>query len=357
MTPDTNRADGTSACTAEDLEEVHEFQTKAHGGTYALDTSRFSWLFGGSAPGSDASDGAFSFWITRRGGRIVGTIGSIPFHLKVGDRTLRAAWGVEFMILPEWRGTAVGEEITAERKRHLQVSCGLGMSEAGHRAASRRSSVDMGGMPLYTALLTPDAVIDLLRPHARLARAARPLAAIAAWLVGALCRLRSTGSRLASISEFDERADHLWRQASPAYPVLARRDAAWLRWRFDQCPDRRLYQRYYLTRRGRLAGYVVTRDTTWSERPALTVVDYFAAPRDLGALFATVVTSARRRGAGVVLCQTLIPRRAFSLRWVGLVRRRARTRSTVWTAEGEPLASLVSDPSNWFLTAADSDVD
>jgi hypothetical protein len=159
------------------------------------------------------------------------------------------------------------------------------------------------------------------------------------------------------IEEFDRQVDGLWEDVSPAYTVIGRRDATWLRWRFDQCPDKGSYRRYYLMAGDRVVGYLVLRPTEWNQEPTLTIVDYLAAPRDLAALFGRAVLVARRHRVTALRCHTLNYQAHFALRSLGFLRRGDGVRFLVYMSDTDLMREAVLNPNNWFLTAADSDVD
>jgi hypothetical protein len=172
-----------------------------------------------------------------------------------------------------------------------------------------------------------------------------------------MCRLRTRAFKLDLVDTFDERADALWEDASSGYQVISRRDATWLRWRFDQPPVREEYRRYYLSDGERVIGYLVLRPTNWNDQPVLAIIDYLAAPRRLAALFGCAVMEARRRGVTVLHCQTRNRRARRTLHTLGFVSRTSNTRFVVLVPDGDPGRETVLNPDNWFLTVADSDLD
>lgn len=66
------------------------------------------------------------------------------------------------------------------------------------------------------------------------------------------------GCRFELVSEAGADFDDLFRRAAPAYRFLVRRDAAWLRWRYLQCPDRD-YAVVALRKWRRLIGWIAFR--------------------------------------------------------------------------------------------------
>lgn len=353
--PAASPADGPSPCTVDDLADLERFQLRMYGaGARQLEAGRTRWLFADN-PCRDGE--ALCLWIFRRFGEIVAARGSIPFVLQVGDEGVSASWSVDVVADPQVRGTGVADELSRSARRPFRVVCGLDLSEAGYRFALRQGFTDLGMMPLQFWLADWRTFDRCFPTSRRLTRSVRPLARFLTAVTWSACRVRALGTRLEAVDRFDRRVDDVWSDASAAYPVVARRDATWLGWRFDAHPRRDEYRRFYLTRRARVVGYVVIRSSAWNGLPAVEVVDYLAAPRSLAALFAGVAAVGRREGVAAVLCSTLNRRGRTAFRSLGFVRRWSGTRFLAAVGAGDPVAPSVTDARQWFLTAADSDVD
>jgi GNAT superfamily N-acetyltransferase len=347
---------GVSRCREEDIAALRDFQAQMYGEQHwLLDQARFEWLFvrhpyrSGQGP---------AIWICRRHGQIVGTEAGIPFALHVGGERYEAFWGIELMVAQPWRGQGVGPAVSKALRSASKAACGLSLSGGARRLLVRTGSTDMGTMPMYVRLT--DA-----RGYGKSQRAAHPVwAAIvpvvrpALWLLDRICDVRSRELELLPVDAFDSRADVIWRRASPSYRILSRRDTAWLQWRFDDSPDRLDYRRFYVVHDHELVGYVVLRRTIWSNTPALAIVDYLIPPHHIAATLARVTRIARAEHVSVLLCNTLNPRARRPLRSVGFLRRRNQGfQFVVYTPDDDGVTQLMRNPSQWFLTSADSDIE
>jgi len=347
-----------SRCTDAELDELQVFQRRVYGdASPVLDPERARWLFGRNPA---VSPGELAIWIARHNGAIVGTHASIPVRLELGDQECQAQSGVDVLADPAWRGKGVMDPLVAAVVAGYRVWCLLGMTEEGYRFALRLGSVPLGTVPVYAHLIEPQAVLSeaaLSRPWLR---AAIPFTWVAGALGGLASQLRGIGADPVAIDAFDERADAIWRDASPSYRLITRRDATWLRWRFDDGPYRDRFRRWYVVRGKRTVGYFVLRLRRWHGEAAYTVVDYLCAPRDLGALFACAVRVAQRDDVAALLCPTLNPFAGARLRSVGFLRLRQASRVirfAAWCEADDPARYLVVDRESWFITAANSDVD
>jgi GNAT superfamily N-acetyltransferase len=301
---------------AADLAEVSAFQERVSGGS---DSTRMEWLHR-----------AQPLIVARDQDKIVGLNGSLPFSLKVGDAECPARWGVDLMLDQEFRGRGIGSALHAEARRGFRVSCALGMSPAGEAHARRSGYLPVAVVSTYVSI--PRVVVPMAR--------------------------RRT-SQSVVVAEFDDRTDEIWNDASPSHAVLAKRDLAALRWRFDEHPHRNLYARYYLLRDDRPVAYFVLRPTIWRGVRASVLVDYLAPPDEMTSVFAAARVAARDDNAKALLCTTLNPNhgRLGALGFVRLPGRKFSFFVAPHHEESQEFQAAVTDPKQWFLTAADSDVD
>ena len=344
-----------------DAEELAAFQLESFGeGTRQVDPARRTWLFEQN-PCIDA-DGP-GVWICRRNDAIVGQQAEIPYDLRVGDDERRAAWAVDLMVDPDWRLKGVGPGLVATQLEGRTIVGGLNLSEKGFATYSRGGWTDLGIVPAYFRPLDAKRTLAVAPVPAKLRKLA-PVAGPALRVADEIAAgaTRATGARLVPVDRFDERVDQVWADASPHYPVLARRDLAALSWRVDQRPDASGLRRYYLVRGGRTVGYVVLRPTTWSDEAVVVVVDYLAPPRWVAPLLLAAGQAARREGAVTMLAKTRNEQADRWLRATGFVRREQATDSPIrfmvhCTDDDPVVCELVSRPENWFVTSTDSDLE
>ncbi len=343
-----------------DLVDLQRFQSRVFGRqSRQADPHRTRWLFLEN-PYKQPEQPAL--WIYRKKGEIVAVQGSIRFELKVLEERCLTGWGVDLMTDPLLRDTGIPYDFSRARHesgRQLQVrvACALGLSDDGYRYSLRRGFRHVGTMPVYLWVVDARHVAERLGVSRSSKWAVRMSLRIIASLARHRCRARSKGASLHPIDEFDRRVDDLWSDASSSYSVIPERTLTWLKWRFDQCPHRNEYRRFYLTDEKDVVGYLVLRSVKWKQQPALAVVDYLAAPRYLPTLLACATGVAGDERATVLLCRTLNVQAHPILRKLGFLRRKEGHQLLVRVSDEDPFAQLVRDPRLWFLTAADSDVD
>lgn len=305
-------------------------------------------------------------WVCRRGGRIVGQQGEVPFDLSVGGELRPAVWAVDLEVDEDHRLRGVGPALIATLLEARPIVAMVDLSEEGHAAFTGAGCADLGTVPVYRRPLDLRRAMGSGSAPAALRRLgpALPVLSLALRLADGLAgaATRLAGARLVPVDRFDERSDEVWEAASPSHPVLARRDLAALAWRIDGRPDAARLRRYYLVRRGRAIGYAVLRPTTTggSVVESAVVVDYLAPPRWVAPLLLAACRAARRDGAAALSVKTRTPADR-ALRLAGFVRRSLahdrELRLLVHCTEGPPVADLVGDAEAWFLTSTDSNLE
>jgi hypothetical protein len=164
--------------------------------------------------------------------------------------------------------------------------------------------------------------------------------------------LRTDPIGLAEVQRFSAAADEVWSTSASHYPVLVRRDRAYLNWRFADDPFHR-YRLFEVRRVADAVGIAVLRVGEWGGVPAGFVVDYLCAPRDAEPLFAACLDFFRAAGVAAVYCLHANPVSTGMLRRLGFLRRDSGLRLLVRAESG----GVVRDGSGWFVTFGDSNVD
>jgi GNAT superfamily N-acetyltransferase len=343
---------GIARCTAGDLDDLRAFQRTVYDRADEIPTSSLEWLH---EQNPHRSESALGVWICRRDGAIVGQQAEVAMTLRVGDERVRAAAAIELVVDEAWRLKGIGDALSRFQEEHAGVAVSLGMSDEAARMYTRRGWRDLGSLTQQVFVVQRSAARHLVRgSRSRVfATLGQPLFAIA----GIAARFRTRGTRLVATESFDDRADRVWEAASPAYGVLAHRDAVSLRWRFDASPDAARYRRFYLLRRGEPVGYVVVRDAEWRGAPALKVVDYLAAPRWVPALLAHCVALARAEADAVVDLATRNEPARSGINRLGFVQVPHMIRFMVAIAAGVLAPDALGDPAAWFVTLADADLE
>ncbi len=346
---------------ASDIPELRRFQREHFGGEEAIQAreDHHRWLFDGNPYNGDETP---QFWIYRDDqGKIQGQQAGIPYTLQIGNREWRASWGIDLMLSPACQARGIGAVLNELYVQRNEVTTAVGITEAAQKAHRRAGWLDLGTIPLYARPLSAAGI-----------RAGFPndsaMGAVASAIGQPLLRLvegiwttyaRSKKGRLEPVERFDERSDTVWKNASEDYPVLGRRDLEYLRWRFDSSPNRDVYRRFYLYVGDDLKGYAVIRYGKRGERPAALLSDFLCPASYQTTLFALAIRAAREGGANDLHCAILSPHlQEKEMKLLGFIPLPLRSRFMATTdPERGPDRSLLSNPNNWFVTMANSDME
>jgi hypothetical protein len=339
-----------------DTESILSFRREMYGASsiYA-DPDYVQWMYG---PTPDAVAPPGLLWLYRKDGHVEGQQGGLKVTLEVQGTPYPALWALDLMVSPSYQLRGIGAVLAETAFESTGFILGTEVSEDARRAFVRAGWVDAGTLPLYFRPMDLELLARARWPRGRAAIVGGAGNIALRSIDRALfVALRLGAPRLERVREFDERSDRLWKQASPNFPVACRRDAAFLNWRFARFPSDR-YRIFYAHHRGEVVGHVVLRSGEWNGLPAGFIVDYVCTPRWTKPLVAAALTELRQERLAGVYCLHLNPVSIAPLRSLGFLRRDSGWRFMVRTRELPPdIRTLVADPSAWFLTAADSDLD
>ncbi len=254
-------------------------------------------------------------WVAKDGGQPLGQYASMPVALWWGGREVRSSWGMDVFLRPEARGRGLGALLFTTWSDHVEVALGLGLTPSSYGLFKKLRYDDVGPVPFLQKVLDARAVTRR-RLQARLPGVlATAAATLAAPLAGAVLRLRhperrrpaGAGLELRRVTRFGAEYDELWERARGSYVMCVRRDAAYLNWKYVDCPQRSYALRE--VRRGeQLLGYAVSRHVEHEGLRLGWLLDVFAQADDHAAKDALIGdVLADFRQAGVARAQ------AFSL--------------------------------------------
>ncbi len=234
-------------------------------------------------------------WIALDGARVVGQSAALVEPLVVDGREVRVGWGIDFFVLPEYRGQGLGTQLQAANNAGNEVFMSLSMAAAAGRIKERLGMQALPPVPVFQKIVyhDPESVLRTLTRRApglgALVRAFRLHEFLAARLTTRDARRdaprlpRAADIALEEVAEFGAAWDDLWTRLAPVYRALVRRDAAYLNWKFVRQPH--MQHQRFLARRGDVpVGGLILRRGQPPERSMGVIVDVFAAPDDTAAI-------------------------------------------------------------------------
>jgi GNAT superfamily N-acetyltransferase len=327
-------------------------------GAEALERSRERWKWQYEKNPHCPPEGP-EIWVAKEHGQILGQYASMPVRLKVGDRMVRASWGMDVMVKPNLQGKGVGSKLFQYWDEQVEASLGLGLSLASYRLFQKLKWKDVGPVPCYTRPLDPYSLLAR-RLGPVLGRMVAPLAGAAHWVVYPGQRASRVGVRVSLLeTPFGPAFDRLWEKASTGYDFVAERKSRYLEWKYREIPYV-TYEIYQAHRGDELVGYVVLRSAEKNKIKLGLVVDLFAHPEDEEAVDALVDLAARwGRDNRVARLQTFTFDRRLAKRYrrKGFMSLKSPMQFCLQIHSDHIDESFFRDTSRWHVTFGDSDMD
>ena len=338
-------------CRPGDEQALAAFDRRRSGGPSLPEYWRWKYFDNPAGPACVAA--------ARVGDEIVGTLGFLPVRTRVHAREVVATQQVDVAILPEHRGGGLYFQLAhavIEEAARRGIAFGFGFATEETRALS----VDFLGFDLVGPVHRLTKVVDYGHYASallgrRIGRMLRPVTARAR-------RLRdwSTPSarNVARIDRFDDRVDRLTESLTLGR-IMVIRDAAYLNWRYADCPTV-AYGRYAAGTQAALSGFVVFH-TYEADGGVRGVVDELVCspddPYTVRGLLSAALSDLAAAGAVTASCwHPAWHPLATRLRALGFREREARNYLIVVAnrATGLEPEKLTEDRS-WYYTHGDSD--
>ena len=257
----------------------------------------WSWLYFGNPTGAGTAV------VALRGQRLVGKFGRVPVRVTVAGERLTAELLEGLTLLPECRTwmhlrDLVEASVLAESHREADFSFAFATPALTKWHAAMGYPV-LGRVRMFAGVLNGTRMLAARG----FARPAAMVAGCAARVVFGLQRSNpaTPGVQLIEVARFGQEHDDLWLALEPRDCVAVVKDAAYLNWRYVNCPAAN-YHRIAARVGGALAGYVVWRDHGPNDDGYVLEL---AAKDDsrpvLRALLLAALESMARSGTGLVM--------------------------------------------------------
>jgi GNAT superfamily N-acetyltransferase len=341
--------------TPADREELLEFRARMYGPQSAFADPRWvRWLYD-EAP--LAADRGPALWVFRDAGRIGAQQGAIRTRVRVGHNAVELSWALDLMVSPELRARGVGALLPKRVLEECSATAGTEVSDAAQKAFGRAGWAHLGTLPQWVRPVAAEEFMRARAPDLPAGLLRLPFAA-AERTVAVYARLGARGRQLSPPVRFDQRADEVWERSAPSWPVIGRRDYEWVRWRWEGCPRRDGATVHWLERGSETVGWVVLRVGEHRGVRAGFIVDLLAPSHELSALFALAVERLRHEQVVAVYCLFNAPGAQQALARSGFLRRDSGFAMMAFAGNlPAESARLLTDPTQWFITAGDSDLD
>jgi len=277
-------------------------------------------------------------------GRIIGNYASIVGTWVHTGRELTGAQAVDTCVAKEYRRSLKREGLFLSLARAYFDDCG-------------RPEKDqiIYGFPNHAAYRVGTRILEYLPVHSPVRMLVRDFDE--EW-IAYLGPMGADQVDVREVEHFDPAVTSLFERHMSDLPLVQKRDAAYLDWRFARCP---VHDYKILEARGKqdgtLRGVLVMR-TTWPSRPLSPMVDWVVDPRDREAVAGLVAAAARlAHGAGRCRLATWVPE------WSSIANTLTEL-GMAWDSSDFNLCIRIFGPEfdaqwardHWYVTMGDSDI-
>ena len=317
-------------------------------------------------------------WIALKDGEIVGQSCGMYVPLKIGNRIYRAAWSVDTIVLPEYRGQKIGFLLQKAQHDYYDIFMSLLMSEGNRKIKLSLGAKPVDAVTQLEKLVKVDRDFILQSISKKFAKQGYfkekslticrliPSKILAA-MMNLFIRLRDlliikeekiSDIIIEEVNSFGEEANELWEELSPYFPVMVQRDAVYLNWKFMTQPHIE-YRSFIARKHGRVCGYVILRKCLPPERNVGIIADVLARPDDQETLYALVrfgVTHLKEQRVNAILAASTINEYQECFSKLGFRKVFARV-PLVYFKESIAESDITMQPGGWFLGRGDHDWD
>ena len=329
-----------------DREDLRTFLARAYGDeSYHADRAHILWRY----RDNPSAEGRPTYWLCIEDGRILGVLGAIPVRLAVDGASREAAYLVEFIVLPDERGRGIGSSLVRAAGEAHQTLIAIGITPDSRRVFERFGYGYLGMLPY---LVRPMRRRPSLRRLLRIAPA-HNLSASMRWKRRPRVR---QGVAFDEVEAFGDDVDVICEAIARGHRVVARRDRAFLNWKYVSQP-RMAYEIRKLTAAGDVLGYAVLRCVEHDGARVGLLVDFLASRGHAPALVEAAL--ARFVELDVTEVQTFLLSRtcAKAFARLGFYEDHPWKHVMVSTREPDRFARWINRRRAWCLTRGDSDLD
>jgi len=298
-------------------------------------------------------------WVNISDNKARGYLGAIPVELKAGSQNVSAAWAIDFITLPEYRGKGVGRSLVEEANNHFDIFFSIGQTDMAASLFAKMGWKLLGHIPYYMKVWNAE---PLLRKKIGNPFISRLLAIPINLLLKSYHFFEKTAIsenlEIQKIATFGEEADRFWDEIKDDYDLIVPRSRAYLSWKYDRQPGMD-YIKFLCLKKNGVRGYIVVRCIIgkYGIKEGL-IADIITRPQDKNTIHALIFSALKylkNKGCSSVRCYMNHKGIEKDLIDCGFLRRRPRMRFLLH----KNISGLdeTYDLNNWFITAGDCDID
>ena len=317
--------------------------------------------------------------------KIVGHTGVIFEKIKIDKNEFQIGWGVDFIVLPEYRGKRIAFNLQKKMIEEIDIYMNISMSETTRIISNKLGAVDTPNVTQYVyPLYIPHHRILhyfsllLLRNNTLLFRGGRFLLK----MKPVIFMLKYTGILVLSKLMIDIKnklkhqsfykglgfeikpfhhlkdIDRIWERVNDTYDKIVRRDETYFDWKYH-LQSHKYHYKYIVYKNNDPIGYIVLREGGKEEPNVGIIVDYLLPPTETMA-FDTILKFSinffKQRKKEFIYMNISVDSFKNIVRKNAFKKTRVHT-SSFLTLNEQLKKQITTNPGNWFLTSTDHELD
>jgi GNAT superfamily N-acetyltransferase len=371
--------------TLKDKKHILAFYKKAYPGDHIIRSSeQWDWQY----ENNPFTNKKLGIWLAEdeSTNTIVGHTGVISEHILIGDKSYSVGWGIDLIVLPEFRGRGIAVGLQQEMIRYVDFYMNISMSETTRIVSAKLGAFETQEIVQYVKPLfvPPERVIHylLLKTYANgtLVKKMTRFLLKKRGLKQAMKYLKINNVLSSSISKKIEKQDEpytcdyeitelkdsgslayideIWKGAEGLFDKIVIRDKTYFKWKYFDQPFKK-HHVYIAQKENRALGYMVLREGAEKEPHVGVIVDYLYT-KDQISVFNDLLHFAMNyfvsRNKEFIYINTTDQKSLDYLRLNSFKKTRVH-RPSFLTQKKDLGAYVKNNPDGWFLTFTDHELD
>ncbi len=371
--------------TLRDKKHILAFYKKAYPGDHIIRSSeQWDWQY----ENNPFNNEKLGIWLAedKSTNTIVGHTGVISENILIGDKNYSVGWGIDLVILPEFRGQGIAVGLQQEMMQHVDFYMNISMSQTTRFVSAKLGAFETQEVVQYVKPLfvPPDRVIHylILKTYANgsflkksirlmlkkpgLQQAMKYLQInniLSSSMSKKIKKHDKTYSCDYEITELKDtgyltQIDKIWNGAEGLFDKIVVRDKAYFKWKYIDQPYKK-HHIYIAKKENRALGYIVLRDGEEKEPNVGIVVDYLYEKDQISVfndLFRFAMNYFVSRKKEFIYINTTDQNSLGFLKLNGFKKTRVH-RPSFLTRKKDLSAYVKNNPGGWFLTFTDHELD
>jgi len=239
-------------------------------------------------------------WIAIHNKEIIGQTCAMYVPLKIGKKIYNAAWSVDTIVIPQFRGIGIGKRLQQASAKNHEIFMSLRSSAKNRKIKASFGTITLICVPLFRRWIKVNRLSFFDAVEERLTKSSffserwfkyyqsASINKVLVFLINAILILKNQMNRklkidpsiqISEVEHFSSSIDQYWNSIKSYFDFMVVRDQKYLNWRYVSQPHMN-YRKFIATREKKICGYIVLRRTQKPESNVGIIAEIVSGPRD-----------------------------------------------------------------------------